>query len=55
MCANVHTDPQLTAEVSVTIMGLTPFTTYTCSVKAATVNGTGPAANITTTTAEDSM
>ena len=55
VCADIHSDPQLTDQVNVTIMGLTPFTSYSCSVKAATVNGTGPAANIIITTAEDSM
>lgn len=55
MCANVHGGPQETFKLNATIMGLTPFTNYTCSVKAATINGTGPAATIVATTAEDGM
>ena len=55
MCADVHSGPQPTPELTATILGLTPFTSYNCSVKAATVNGTGPAISIIATTAEDSM
>ena len=55
MCADIHTDPLQTTELTATIMGLIPYTNYTCSVRAATVNGTGPAVSITKTTPEDSM
>ena len=50
-----YTKPQLTTEESTTIAGLTPFTDYFCSVKAATINGTGPAVSIIATTLEQSM
>ena len=44
-----------TSKLSATITDLAPFTNYTCSVKAATINGTGPAEDIVATTAEDGM
>ena len=55
MCADVHTSFQNTSELGATVMDLMPYTSYACSVKARTVNGTGPAAMTITTTAEDSM
>ena len=42
---NLHT-----AEYSITITDLVPLTHYTVSVAAASVNGTGPYTNITSTT-----
>ena len=44
----------MTMELTVDVTGLVAFTHYTCSVRAATVNGTGPDATITRTTAKDS-
>ena len=55
MCADLPGGPQQTSMLNATIMGLTPFTNYTCSVKAATINGTGPEATIVATTAEAGM
>ena len=55
MCADVHDSPQETSMLNATIIGLTPFTNYTCSVKAATINGTGPPATTVATTAEGGM
>ena len=54
MCENVHSGPQMTMGLTADVTGLVAFTNYTCSVNAATVNGTGPPATITRTTAEDS-
>ena len=53
-CENVHTEPQVTLDITVDVTGLTAFTLYTCIVRAATVNGTGPSVEVTGHTAEDS-
>ena len=54
MCQSVHAGPQTIMGLTVDVTGLTAFTEYTCSVRAATANGTGPADMITRRTAEDS-
>ena len=43
-----------TSSTSLTISGLQPFTNYTCSVRAATIVGDGPATMLDIVTSEDS-
>ena len=55
MCEGVHSEPQVTQEMTAVVTGLMENQQYTCRVGATTINGTGPFASLIQRTAEDDI